>query len=142
MRTDYILYVVAVACFIVAGSTYAAKFPDESTYTLISIVLAIIGVIFIGSGYAFKPQKPAVTISKPTMPITPPMVEEKPALAPPASEPEPEPTPTTAPLERVEAIPPSEVAPETPAEAPSEPAPETMPETKKPARKRRERKKT
>jgi outer membrane biosynthesis protein TonB len=142
MRTDYILYVIAVICFIVAG--YAAAYPFTSIATsndLTVIVLAIIGIIFVGSGYSLRPQTRAVTRIEPTIPQTKPAIEERSTPPPLAAEPSPKPEPTPA----EEPMPSPEVTEETkkeeavPPEAPAE-TPETKTETKRPARKRRERK--
>ena len=142
MRTDYILYVIAVICFIIAGYSGAARYTDNMTITLIVIVLAIIGVIFIWGGYSLRPQTRVVTRTEPSMPPTKAAMEEQPIK--PTPEPEPTPAPETLPSPEIteetkaEELPPPEAPPETPAEAESE----TSAETKKPARKRRERRKT
>jgi protein TonB len=135
MRTDYILYVIAVICFIVAGLTAARPYTSTTSNMLIVIVLAIIGVIFIGSGYSLRPQTRVVTRAEPTIPQTKPAMEERPPLSPQVTEPTPTPEPTPSPG-TTEEIKKEEVAP---LEAPAE-TPEMKTEKKKPARKRRERK--
>ena len=142
MRTDYVLYVIAVICFIIAGYSAAVRYTDPMTITLIVIVLAIIGVIFIWGGYSLRPQTRVVTRTEPSMPPTKAAMEEQPMK--PAPEPEPAPAPETMPSSEIteetktEELPP----PEAPAEAPPETPSETATETKKPARKRREKRKT
>jgi hypothetical protein len=132
MRTDYILYIVAVICFIIAGWVGAAyPFTGSIANTATVIVLAIIGIIFIWGGYSLRPSKPVVTRAEPTMPPTKPaMEEEKPTTAQPP-EPEPTPAPTPEPMPMPE-----------PEKAEETPQPETPPPETKPVRKRRERKKT
>jgi len=135
MRTDYILYIVAVICFIIAGigSIYKVT-TDFWSNTILVVVLAIIGVIFAVGGYSLRPTKPVVTHAEPSMPPTKPvMEEEQPSMAPPPPQPEPEPEPTPAPA--------PEPMPET-EKTEEAPEPETPPPETKPVRKRRERKKT
>jgi outer membrane biosynthesis protein TonB len=134
MRTDYILYIVAVICFIIAGIGSIYKFTtDFTSNTILVVVLAIIGIIFAVGGYSLRPTKPVVTRAEPSMPLTKPaMEEEQPTTAPP-SMPEPKPEPTPAP----ESTPMSE-----PEKAEEKQQPETPPPETKPVRKRRERKKT
>jgi hypothetical protein len=145
MRTDYILYIIALICFIVAGYTAAYPFTDFMANTLIVIVLAIIGLIFIGSGYTLRPQPRVVTRAEPTIPPTKPTMEEQPM--PPELEPTPEATTEPEITRASEPTPPTETTEEPkmeeilPPEAPPETTEETTTETKKPARRRRERKK-
>jgi len=146
MRTDYVLYVIAVICFIIAGYTAVARYTEYMTNTLIVIVLAIIGVIFIWGGYSLRPQTRVVMRTEPSMPPTKAAMEEQPVK--PAPEPEPTPAPETMPSSEIteetktEELPPPEVPPETPPETPAETPSKTSTETKKPVRKRREKKKT
>ena len=141
MRTDYVLYVIAVICFIVAGLTAVHPYAAASN-TLIAIVLAIIGLIFIVGGYSMRPQTRVTTRIEPAIPQTKPAMEEPSTPPPPVTKPSPEPEPTPAPEEM-----PSQEAPEetkkeevaTP-EVPEETKTEVKTETKKPVRKRRERK--
>ena len=149
MRTDYILYVVALICFIIAVY-YGYAYPlTDMTNTLIVTVLAIIAAVFALGGYSLRPQKPIVTKEKPSIPPTKSAIEEQPQMPipEPAPTPEPEPEPQIAPAPEPETMPeptpepvPEPMAsPETTEEAPPS---ETPPETKKPVRKRRERRKT
>jgi outer membrane biosynthesis protein TonB len=141
MRTDYVLYIIALICFIVAGYSLAYPFTEFTANTVIVAVLAIIGVVFIWGGYSLRPGKLVVTPTKPQAPPTKPALEEQPpapmmepvpepAPSEIAAEPEPEPTPTPTPMPEPE-----------PEKAEEMPPPETPLETKKPVRKRRERKK-
>lgn len=145
MRTDYVLYIIALICFIFAGYTAAYQFTDLMANTLIVVVLAIIGAIFIGSGYTLRPQPRVVTHAEPTTPSTKPAMEEQ--TMPPEPELMPEPTPEPETTQAAEPTPPPETIEEPkmeelpPPEAPSETPAETTTETKKPARRRRERKK-
>jgi type IV secretory pathway VirB10-like protein len=137
MRTDYILYIVAVICFIIAGwvgATY--PFTGNTANMVTVIVLVIIGIIFIWGGYSLRPSIPKVTRTETTMPPTKPaMEEEQPTMTPPPPAPEPEPEPTPAPTP--EPTPTAE-----PEKVEETPQPETPPSETKPVRKRRERKKT
>jgi type IV secretory pathway VirB10-like protein len=140
MRTDYILYVIAVICFIVAGLTAARPYTSAASNWLIVIVLAIIGVIFVGGGYSLRPQTRVVTRAEPKMPQAKPMMEEQ-KMTPPVAEPSPEPEPTPV----AEPVPTGEASEETKKEeaAPLEAVAETSQvktETKRPVRRRREKK--
>jgi len=136
MRTDYILYIVAVICFIIAGWVGAA-FAVSMANTATVIVLAIIGIIFIWGGYSLRPSAREVTHAGPTTPPKPAMEKEQPAMAasPTPSEPKSTPTPVPTPEPTLMAMPEPEQAAETPQQ-------ETPPSETKPVRKRRERKKT
>jgi outer membrane biosynthesis protein TonB len=141
MRTDYILYVIAVICFIAAGLTAATHPYTSWTFNaLIVIVLAIIGVIFVGGGYSLRPQTRVVTRAEPKMPQAKPVMEEQ-KTTPPVAEPspEPEPTPVTEPMPAVEASEETKKEEATPPEAVTETS-QVKTETKKPARRRREKK--
>jgi hypothetical protein len=137
MRTDYVLYLAAVICFIIAGYYgYTYSLADMNT-TLIVVVLAIIGVIFIWGGYSLRPQARVVTRAEPSMPPTKPAMEEQPIM--PAPEPEPAPAPEPEPMPSPEITEETKTEEPPPPEAPQE-TPETAEETKKPVRKRREKK--
>jgi outer membrane biosynthesis protein TonB len=121
MRADYSLYIVAMICLIIAGISYWSL-NIGATKTLLAITLVILGAIFAGVGYAFRPKEPVVTTTKPA--AAPPKLPEPVPPAPPKTEeaptpPTPEPTPS----------PEKEEAPQ--------PPPETPEETKPPARRRR-----
>jgi outer membrane biosynthesis protein TonB len=154
MRSDYVLYVIAVICFIIAGVFVAGTIPLEATMSLAATaVFFILGIIFAVGGYALRPKvaapMPMVSQPSPVEPSPPqpepsPLVEEKveaPAVPPPVEEAPPpveeapvaEPTPPPA----------EEAAPTEPTPAPTveEPAKvkEAKPE-KKPVRRRRKKK--
>jgi outer membrane biosynthesis protein TonB len=138
MRTDYILYVIAVICFIIAGWVGAAlPFTASIANTATVIVLAIIGIIFVWGGYSLRPSTRKATRMEPTtLPTKPAMEKEQPAVAPmPSPEIEPEPTPAPA-------VEPAPIPEPEPAKTEETPQPETPPSETKPVRKRRERKKT
>ena len=141
MHTDYILYVIAVICFIVAGYTAVYPFTSTTSNDLTVIVLAIIGIIFIGSGYSLRPQTRVATRAEPSIPQMKPVMEERSTPPPPTeSSPKPEPMPAAEPMTSAEAVEePKKEEITTPPEAPAETS-ETKTETKKPVRKRRERK--
>jgi len=151
MRTDYILYIVAVICFIIAAGVYATLQLTLSMETTVA-VLIVIGIIFIVSGYALRPSKqPAMAPIETAMPPTKPAMEDQPkpeAMTPPPtpSEPEPQPAPTPAPETETpvaEPTPTPEPAAEVAAEETSQ-TPPSQPETPPPETKttRRRRKKT
>lgn len=141
MRTDYILYVIALICFIVAGYSAAYPFTDTMANTLIVIVLAIIGAIFIWGGYSLKPQARVVTRAEPSIPPTKPAMEEQPIMKAPEPEPTPAPEPEPEPMPSPEITEEAKMEEPPPAEAPPETPAETTEEMKKPVRKRREKKK-
>lgn len=147
MRTDYILYIVAVICFIIAGYSAAAPFTEFMANALIAIVLAAIGIIFIWGGYSLRPSTSVLTRAEPVMPLTKPaMAEEPPTMAPPPPEPEPEsaftpaPEPETTPA--VASMPETTTPMPEPEQTEETSQPEPAPPQTKPVRKRRERKKT
>lgn len=148
MRTDYILYIVAVICFIIAGYSAAAPFTEFMANALIAIVLAAIGIIFIWGGYSLRPSTSVLTRAEPVMsPTKPAMAEEPTAMTPPPPPPEPEPEPAFAPTPEPEPTPAAASMPETTTLTPEpekteETQPEPAPPATKPVRKRRERKKT
>jgi len=91
MRTDYILYIIAVICLVIAGYSYAYPLiTDVATNYLIIITLAIIGIIFIGSGYSLRPRSPMITQTKPQIPPPAPIIQRQPPAAEPTASPEKE----------------------------------------------------
>jgi hypothetical protein len=138
MRTDYILYIVAVICFIIAGWVGAAlPFTGSIANTATVIVLAIIGIIFIWGGYSLRPSTRGVTRMELTSPPKPVTEREQPTVASSPTPPEPEPTPSPGPTTE-----PTPMAMPEPEKAEETPQPEAPPSETKPVRKRRERKKT
>jgi hypothetical protein len=92
MRSDYVLYVVAVICFIIAGVFIAGAIQLEATMSLaVTAVFFILGIIFAVGGYALRP-KAAAPLPAVSQPLPPPQlapVEEKveaPAVTPPVVE--------------------------------------------------------
>jgi len=155
MRSDYVLYVVAVICFIIAGVFVANAIQLATTDMNLAAtaVFFILGIVFAVGGYTLRPKVavPMPTLSQlpPVEPSLPPpqlppveeKVEEAPAVPPPVVEAPP--TVEEAPV--VEPTPPpvEEAAPTEPTLAPTveEPAKvkEAKPE-KKPVRRRRKKK--
>jgi hypothetical protein len=152
MRSDYVLYVIAVICFIIAGVFVAGTIPLEATMSLAAtVVFFILGIIFAVGGYALRPKvaapipmvsQPSPVEPSPPQPEPSPLVEEKveaPAVPPPvvAAPPPVEEAPVAEPT------PVEEAAPTEPTPAPTveEPAKvkEAKPE-KKPVRRRRKKK--
>lgn len=160
MRLDYVLYVVGVICFIIAG-VFVADAVNLSTTDLdlaATAVFFILGLIFAVGGYASRPKVAATMppISKPTTvePSPPPQIppveekaEEAPAVTPPVEEAPPpveekvEAAPTVEPT-----LPPVEEATQPPVPTMEETArvkearPEEAKPEKKPARRRRKKK--
>jgi len=79
MRLDYVLYVVAIMCFIVTGAVAAYA----ATQQLWIVTTAVIGLAFIGAGYTQRPRERTqtqITVSPPPpppIPQTPKVVEVK-----------------------------------------------------------------
>jgi hypothetical protein len=154
MRSDYVLYVVAVICFIIAGVFVAGAVQLATTDLDLAAtaVFFILGLIFAVGGYASRPKvaAPMPPISKPTTvePSLPPpqilpvekKVEEAPSVPSPVVE---APPVEKAPVFEPAPPPAEEAAPTEPTPAPTveEPArvEEAKPE-KKPARRRRKKK--
>jgi TRAP-type C4-dicarboxylate transport system permease large subunit len=70
MRSDYIMYIIAVICFIIAGYTVT---QSGETIQLSSYAIAVVGIVFVGLGYLARPKNtvfskvtPVSTQSKPT----------------------------------------------------------------------------
>ena len=55
MRTDYILYAIAVICFGIAVAAYTLPLTEATELSL--YVLAVIGIVFVGLGYMARPKK-------------------------------------------------------------------------------------
>jgi len=119
VRLDYLSYVVAVICFLLAAIIFAVTptyIPDTTIVYTLTVVLAILGLILAGVGYS---QKPKETTSQP-MRAEPEFIPAEPAPSVPPNkpvpatlEPIPAPTPTpttTAPPE--ETRPQEEIKPE------------------------------
>lgn len=75
MRLDYVLYVVGVICFIVAGvfiADAAGMFGtgvitiEESMKQMTPIIFFILGIIFVVGGYLLRPRAIFPTITVPT----------------------------------------------------------------------------
>jgi len=79
MRSDYVLYAVAIMCFIVTGAVAAYA----ATQQLWIVTTAVIGIAFIGAGYTQRPRERTQTqiaVSPPPpppIPQTPKAVEMK-----------------------------------------------------------------
>ena len=76
MRSDYILYIVAIICFIVAGYTITQQ-GDTQLY---SYAVAVIGIVFVGLGYLARPKSVALST------VTPVPAQSKPAELSPKEE--------------------------------------------------------
>jgi predicted flap endonuclease-1-like 5' DNA nuclease len=72
MRSDYVLYVVAILCFIVTGAVAAYAVAQQ---TLWIVTTAVLGFVFVGIGYTQRPRASAPTqmaVAPPPPPPTPP----------------------------------------------------------------------
>jgi len=142
MRSDYVLYVVAVICFIIAGTFLASAVPEytleQAAGQMVIAIFVILGLLFAATGYIVRPKVAAPTPAappplptEPTPPSPPVAVEEAPVAPPPPPAPAEEQVPPAPP-------PAEEVAP-TPAPTVEEPA---KVEEEKPVRRRRRKKAT
>ena len=94
MRLDYISYVVAVICFLLAAIVFAitpAYISDTTIVYTLTGVLAVLGLILAGVGYSQRPKK--TMLPPPTPPSATPTTSTTSAPTP-ASVPT-----TTAPME-------------------------------------------
>jgi predicted flap endonuclease-1-like 5' DNA nuclease len=70
MRSDYVLYAVAIICFIITGTVAAYA----ATQQLWIVIPAVVGLAFIGVGYTQRPRQQAgatqMAISTPPPPPT------------------------------------------------------------------------
>lgn len=66
MRSDYILYGVAILCFIAAA--YTATITTE----LYVYAIAVLGIVFIGLGYMARPKELVSSTATPTLQPAPP----------------------------------------------------------------------
>ena len=107
MRLDYVLYVVGVICFIVAGvfiADAAGMFGtgvitiEESMKQMTPIIFSMLGIIFAVGGYILRPRTvfPTITVSTPHEPEQIQPVEEK--IEIPATPVEEAPSPAEAPV--------------------------------------------
>ncbi len=78
MRSDFIMYIVAIICFVIAG--YAIT--QQGDTQLYSYAVAVIGIVFVGLGYLARPKSAAIST------VTPVPAQSKPAeLSPKEEEP-------------------------------------------------------
>jgi len=69
MRSDYVLYAVAIICFIITGAVAAVYAATEQLWIVIPIVL---GLAFVGVGYTQRPKEQAITQMAVAPPPPPP----------------------------------------------------------------------
>lgn len=131
MRADYPLYIVAIICFIVAGYGYAYPFTEPSTNFLLVVTLTILGVVFAGTGYAFREKETKIVTAKPASPQKVEAPPPPPPPSPPVVEKKEEPPEQPPPMETVEEKPSEETV--TPSETPSTKPPSTRRRRKKTA---------
>ena len=83
MRLDYVLYVVAIMCFIVTGAVAAYATTQAQDQNLWIVTATVVGLAFIGVGYTQRPREGTQTqiaVSPPPpppIPQTPKAVEVK-----------------------------------------------------------------
>jgi len=78
MRSDYTLYVVAIACFIIAIYAYTAPLTEVTELHLYAI--AVLGVAFVGLGYMARPKQAPLTPAITTAPPSPPTLSPEPTV--------------------------------------------------------------
>ncbi|NIO36337.1 hypothetical protein GTO27_01390 [Candidatus Bathyarchaeota archaeon] len=87
MRSDYILYTLAILFFIMTAAVLAYQVEMKTLWTIATFVL---GLLFIGLGYSQRPKVTTVettTYSRPTPPAIQERKEETITVAPPISVP-------------------------------------------------------
>ena len=83
MRYDYVSYVIAILCFVLGGLLFMgyAQYIElttgsEVTDLVIMMFSAILGLVFVGLGYAVRPKKPTPAPLPAPIPSTPPKLTE------------------------------------------------------------------
>ncbi|MBS7621565.1 hypothetical protein KEJ32_05580 [Candidatus Bathyarchaeota archaeon] len=79
MRSDYALYTVAIIFFIITGIVFAIEM-DQTYKSLGIITTAVLGIFFVGLGYAQRPKAKVQTVA--TTPPVPPPPPTQPAHPP------------------------------------------------------------
>jgi len=98
MRLDYVLYGVAVLCFVIAGAFAVANIPGYELYNpqgiAVTMIFLLLGTISAAVGYSARP-KAMMPVTQPPPPEAVPAVQEAPIIAPamPPSEEMPSPSP-------------------------------------------------
>ena len=70
MRLDYMLYIVAIICFIITGGVAYAATQQQ----LWIVIPAVVGLAFIGIGYTQRPREETVTQMAVAPPPPPPTI--------------------------------------------------------------------
>lgn len=70
MRSDYMLYAVAMICFVITGISFAILADFERNLSVVTTV--IFGILFIGLGFMQRPKLQAAAIEVPTFATAPP----------------------------------------------------------------------
>jgi len=70
MRLDYVLYIVAIICFIITGGVAYAATQQQ----LWIVIPAVVGLAFIGIGYTQRPREETVTQMAVAPPPPPPTI--------------------------------------------------------------------
>lgn len=80
MKSDLAMYVIAIACFILAAVTVSEFFVKEELmkYTL-TVAFAALGIIFLGVGYTLRPKMEAAMAYKEVRTETAKIEEPQPA---------------------------------------------------------------
>lgn len=80
MRSDYLLYAVALICFIITGLIFALALTDLNIRNLSVLTTVILGLLFIALGFSQrpKPKTPSfeIAIPRPTPAPAPTPVQE------------------------------------------------------------------
>lgn len=77
MRSDYVLYAVAIICFIITGTVAAYAAVQQ----LWLVIPAVVGLAFIGVGYTQRPREQAGTTQMAISPPPPPPTVTAPKVA-------------------------------------------------------------
>ncbi len=70
MRSDHMLYAVAIICFVITGISFAILVDFERNLSVVTTV--IFGILFTGLGFMQRPRPQTATIEVPTFATAPP----------------------------------------------------------------------
>jgi predicted flap endonuclease-1-like 5' DNA nuclease len=104
MRSDYMLYVVAIIFFVLTGAVAAIYWTEQQLWI---VTTGVLGLVFIGLGYTQRPKHampPTTTTTTTSLATTAPL---PPALPPKPTQTEAVKEETPTPMPTVEALPPT-----------------------------------
>ena len=83
MRYDYVSYIIAILCFVLGALLFLgyAQYIELTTGSEVTDLVtmmfsAILGLVFVGLGYAVRPKKPTPAPLPAPIPSTPPKLTE------------------------------------------------------------------